>query len=90
MRQFLARHPGDDLALAVSRSLFRDVVCTGFCCLDPAAFDPVRISAKGIAYHGYLHHGTTGGRAAPSPASAAVHIRAAYASGQPPGQRALA
>ena len=64
LRQFLARHPGDDLALAVSGSLFRDVVRTGFCRLDPAAFDPMRITAKGITYHGYLHHGTASGHAA--------------------------
>lgn len=90
LRQFLARHPGDDLALAVSGSLFRDVVRTGFCCLDPAAFDPMRITAKGIAYHGYLHRGTADGQAVLAPASTAGQIRAAPTSGQPLGRRALA
>jgi class 3 adenylate cyclase len=90
LRQYLARNPGDDLALAVSGSLFRDVVRTGFCSLDPASFDPMRITAKGITYHGYLHHGTVGGQAAPPPPSTAVQIRAAPTSGQPLGRRSLA
>jgi hypothetical protein len=90
LRQFLARHPGDDLALAVSGSLFRDVVLTGFCRLDPAAFDPMRISAKGITYHGYLHRRTAGGQAASPPASTLGQIRAAPTSGQRLGRRALA
>ena len=89
LRLFLARHPGDDLAFAVSGSLFHDVVRTGFCCLDPAAFDPMRITAKGITYHGYLHHGIASGHAASPPASAAVQIRAAPTSGQPLGRRSL-
>jgi len=92
LRQFLVRHPGDDLALAVSRSLFRDVVRTGFCCLDPVAFDPVRITVKGIAYHGYLHRTASGGQAVSSPGRAVVQIRATHASsgGQPAGRHALA
>jgi class 3 adenylate cyclase len=92
LRQFLVQHPGDDLALVVSRGLFREVVCTGFCCQDPAAFDPVRITVKGIAYHGYLHLATSGGRAALSPGRAVVQIRAAYAfrGGQPAGGHAPA
>jgi class 3 adenylate cyclase len=90
LRQFLTRHPEDDLALAVSGSLFRDVVRTGFCCLDPAAFDPMSITAKGTIYHGYLHHGTASGHAALAPASAAARIRALPTSGQPLGRRPLA
>ena len=90
LRQFLVRHPGDDLALAVSGSLFRDIVRTGFCHLDPAAFDPMRITAKGITYHGYLHHGTASGQPALAPAGTAAQIRTVPASGQPLGQRALA
>ena len=72
LRQFLARHPGDDLALAVSGSLSHNVVRTGSCCLDPAAFDPMSITAKGITYHGYLHHGTASGHAASPPARPAI------------------
>lgn len=92
LRRFLARQPEDDLALAVSGTLYCDVVRTGFCCLDPAAFDPIRITAKGITYHGYLHRGAADGQAAPSPARPAIQARATYApnGGGPLGQRALA
>lgn len=76
LRQFLAQRPEDDLALAVSGTLFCDVIRTGFCRLDPAAFQPIKITAKGITYHGYLHRGTADGQTAPSPARSAIQIHA--------------
>lgn len=92
LRQFLARQPEDDLALAVSGTLFCNVVRTGFSCLDPAAFDPIRITAKGITYHGYVHRGAADGRAAPSPARPAIQIHATSTAkgGGPLGQRVVA
>jgi hypothetical protein len=55
LRRLLARTDGD-LALAVSESLYRDVVRTGFCpLLDPACFEPFRVVAKGVAHRGYTY-----------------------------------
>jgi hypothetical protein len=54
LRRLLARTDGD-LALAVSDSLYRDVIRTGFCSLDPARFQSIRVVAKGVAYRGYLY-----------------------------------
>lgn len=57
LRQSLVRHPDHDLALAVSGSLYRDVIMTGFCPLDPADFTAFRIVPKGTSYQGYLYQG---------------------------------
>ncbi|MFC5750845.1 hypothetical protein [Actinomadura rugatobispora] len=58
LRALLDRRPEHDLVLAVSDSLYADVVSTGFCRLDPAGFQPIRISAKGIRYRGFIRAGT--------------------------------
>lgn len=54
LRKVLADQQDRDLALIVSQSLYQDVVRTGFCSLDPAEFQPVRVNAKGIQYHGFV------------------------------------
>lgn len=54
LRRLLADERDRDLALIVSQSLYQDVVRTGFCSLDPAEFQPVRVNAKGILYHGFV------------------------------------
>jgi hypothetical protein len=54
LRKLLADQQERDLALIVSQSLYRDVVRTGFCSLDPGEFQPVRVNAKGIQYHGFV------------------------------------
>ena len=54
LRRVLADHPDRDVALIVSSSLYRDVVSTGFCALDPDGFQAVRVIAKGVLYHGFI------------------------------------
>ncbi len=55
-REFLAQRPDRDLALVVSGAVYRDVVRTGFCSLDRAAFRPLKTRIKGRTYHGHLYH----------------------------------
>jgi hypothetical protein len=45
----------------------------------------MRLTAKGITYHGYLHHGTASGQATLAPVGTAAQIRTVPASGQPLG-----
>jgi hypothetical protein len=54
LRKLLADQQERDLALIVSQSLYQDVVRTGFCSLDPGEFQPVRVNAKGVQYHGFV------------------------------------
>lgn len=54
LRRMLADRPECSLALVVSAPLYRDVVRSGFCSLDPENFEPLRIVTKGVAYHGYM------------------------------------
>jgi hypothetical protein len=54
LRRLLADQQDRDLALIVSQSLYQDVVRTGFCSLAPEEFQPVRVAAKGIQYHGFV------------------------------------
>jgi hypothetical protein len=54
LRRLLADQQDRDLALIVSQSLYQDVVRTGFCSLDPEEFQPVRVNAKGVQYHGFV------------------------------------
>jgi hypothetical protein len=54
LRRLLADQQDRDLALIVSQSLYQDVVRTGFCSLAPEEFQPVRVNAKGIQYHGFV------------------------------------
>ncbi|MFC4909959.1 hypothetical protein [Actinomadura gamaensis] len=46
--------PRRDLAVVVSDAMFADVVRSGFCALPAAAFEPVRITAKGAVFRGHL------------------------------------
>lgn len=55
LRRVLADHQDRDVALIVSSTLYQDVVRTGFCSLDPCDFQPVRVNAKGVLYHGFVH-----------------------------------
>jgi hypothetical protein len=54
LRRLLADQQDRDLALIVSQTLYQDVVRTGFCSLDPEEFQPVRVNAKGVQYHGFV------------------------------------
>lgn len=54
LRRVLADRQDRDVALIVSQTLYQDVVRTGFCSLDPEEFQPVRINAKGVVYHGFI------------------------------------
>lgn len=54
LRRVLADQQHRDVALIVSSTLFQDVVRTGFCSLDPGDFQPVRVNAKGVLYHGFV------------------------------------
>jgi hypothetical protein len=47
-----------DLVLVISEQLYRDVVQTRFHGLAPERFRPIRTSAKGVTYAGYLCAGT--------------------------------
>src|SRR3569833_4488840 len=54
LRRLLADQQDRDLALIDSQTLYQDVVRTGFCSLDPDEFQPVRVNAKGVQYHGFV------------------------------------
>ncbi len=58
LRKHLAKRQRHDFVLVVSDSLYRDVVRTGFCPLDPAGFRAVRVVIKGITYTGHIYQGT--------------------------------
>ncbi|MBC6461713.1 hypothetical protein [Actinomadura sp. HBU206391] len=68
LRQRLAQDPDQDLALAVSASLYNDVIMGGFCPLDPACFTSFRIAAKGTIYQGYLYQAAERAQAESTPA----------------------
>jgi hypothetical protein len=55
LRRELTDHPESDLALAVSSSLYSEVIETRLGGLDPAEFDPISVSAKGRDYLAYVH-----------------------------------
>ncbi|QXJ20380.1 hypothetical protein AGRA3207_001080 [Actinomadura graeca] len=57
LRRLLAEDAHRDLAYVVSDSLFEDVVQTGFCALSPRAFQPIKVTAKGAVFRGYIHTG---------------------------------
>ncbi|GAA2459008.1 hypothetical protein GCM10010191_93880 [Actinomadura vinacea] len=65
LRRLLADDPGRDLAYVVSESLYGDVVRTGFCSLPPAAFQAVKVTAKGTAFRGHILTGRTEAHGAP-------------------------
>ncbi|MFB4313686.1 hypothetical protein [Actinomadura sp. 21ATH] len=55
LREHLAEHPDRALALAVSESLYNDVICTGLCELDPRRFIPLEVETKQVVYRGYIY-----------------------------------
>lgn len=70
LRKQLVDQPDRAVAYAVSASLYEDVVRTGFTELDPAAFEPVRLVAKGATFRGFVYTGderAAGGAAADLP-----------------------
>ncbi|MEW2353944.1 hypothetical protein [Spirillospora sp. NPDC029432] len=64
LRRLLTGEPARDVAYAVSESLYGDVVRTGFCALPPAAFQPIKVTAKGAAFRGHMLTGPAEGRRA--------------------------
>ncbi|MFI0352464.1 hypothetical protein [Actinomadura sp. 9N407] len=58
LRDYLTEHPDRDLALAVSESLYDDVIRTGFCVLAPDTFIQLEVEIKQVRYRGYIHHET--------------------------------
>lgn len=54
LREELRGNPGLDLVLIVSGSLYSDIVETEFGGLDPSAFRPVEVRAKGVTYPAYI------------------------------------
>lgn len=54
VRQALANDLDTDVVLVISESIYRDVVETRFYGLDPAGFDPLRVTAKGRTYLSYV------------------------------------
>lgn len=54
LRRVLADQQDRDIALIVSRTLYDDVVRTGFCSLNPSDFQHVRMSLKGVQYQGFI------------------------------------
>ncbi|MFI0366392.1 hypothetical protein ACH35V_00850 [Actinomadura sp. 1N219] len=55
LRRYLTVHPERDVALIVSKQIFREVVCSGFCALPPAHFHLIRTTIKGVVYQGYIY-----------------------------------
>jgi class 3 adenylate cyclase len=56
LRDYLTEHPDRDLALVVSDSLFKDVVGSGFCAVNPADFIGLEVEIKEKSYRGHIHH----------------------------------
>ncbi|MFC6885562.1 MULTISPECIES: hypothetical protein [Actinomadura] len=67
LRRLLTDDPGRDLALIVSDSLYEDVVRTGFTSLPQDAFAPIKVTAKGTAFRGYILIGNGPGRGSAQP-----------------------
>lgn len=58
VRRALAEETSGDLVLVISERVYHDVVETRFHGLAPKRFRPMRVSAKGKTYTGYLCTGT--------------------------------
>ncbi|NDU77283.1 hypothetical protein GWI34_32370 [Actinomadura sp. DSM 109109] len=56
LRDHLDEHQDRDLALVVSDTLYKDVVGSGFCALNPADFLRLEVTIKEKPYSGYIHH----------------------------------
>jgi hypothetical protein len=80
LRRLLADRQEPDIALILSATLFRDVVQTGFCSLDPADFQHVRVTTKGVHYHGFVGRKAAG----MPPGNDGPTIRAVRATGTDP------
>ncbi|MEW2358140.1 hypothetical protein [Spirillospora sp. NPDC029432] len=57
LRAYLTEHPDLALALAVSESLYNDVIRTGLCELAPERFIPLEVEVKQVVYRGYIYDG---------------------------------
>ncbi|GAA2082042.1 hypothetical protein [Actinomadura alba] len=88
LRRRLAEHPDQDLALAVSASLYDDVIMGGFCPLDPATFVPFRIAAKGATYRGLLYQPAEQAQALNGPTGPTGENRPVRMTGHVPGDAA--
>ncbi|RAY13661.1 hypothetical protein DPM19_18510 [Actinomadura craniellae] len=44
-----------DVALVVSSTIYRNVIKTGFCSLDPRHFAPMQTTIKRVQYHGFTY-----------------------------------
>lgn len=71
LRDHLTEHPHRDLALVVSDTLYKDVVGSGFCALDPTDFVRLEVVIKEKPYSGYIHHDRLPPRERPLPVPAA-------------------
>ncbi|WP_141580417.1 hypothetical protein [Actinomadura sp. WMMA1423] len=71
LRDYLTEQQGRDLALVVSDILYKDVVGSGFCALDPVDFLRLEVVIKEKPYSGYIHHSRVLPRERPLPAPAA-------------------
>jgi class 3 adenylate cyclase len=58
LRQELAQYPEFDLALAVSASLYTEIIETQLGGLNPAEYRRLRICIKGVEYDAYMHRGS--------------------------------
>ena len=56
LRDHLTEHQDRDLVLVVSDTLYKDVVGSGFCALDPTDFIRLEVVIKEKPYSGYIHH----------------------------------
>ncbi|MFB4305613.1 hypothetical protein [Actinomadura sp. GTD37] len=56
LRDHLTEHQDRDLVLVVSDTLYKDVVGSGFCALNPADFVKLEVVIKERPYSGYIHH----------------------------------
>jgi hypothetical protein len=68
LRRLLDEQPERDLAFMVSDTLFRDVVGTGFCGLEPTGFRQVRMMSKGLSHKGFMYVGRSMTAAPAAPA----------------------
>ncbi|WP_433337236.1 hypothetical protein [Spirillospora sp. CA-294931] len=57
LRRLLIDDTERDVAFVVSDTLYEDVVRTGFCALQPSAFQRIKVKAKGAVFRGHIFVG---------------------------------
>jgi hypothetical protein len=67
-RRHLRMHQHRDVTVIVSASLYRDVISTGFCSMDPDDFEPFHAMVKEIPYAGFLYPKRPAGAVGAAPA----------------------